>query len=62
MMSSGGFYHSNAVSGVPLSAQLTLLGRVLIYDESGHGPEVTTADVRQSNGVIHVIDKVLLPK
>ncbi|TIV16401.1 MAG: fasciclin domain-containing protein, partial [Mesorhizobium sp.] len=28
----------------------------------GNVAHVTIADVRQSNGVIHVIDKVLLPK
>jgi uncharacterized surface protein with fasciclin (FAS1) repeats len=31
-------------------------------DENGNGATVTIADVEQSNGVIHVIDKVLLPK
>ena len=61
-MSPDGFYHFNAVSGDALSAQLTPSGRVFIYDENGNAAEVTTADVRQSNGVIHVIDKVLLPK
>jgi uncharacterized surface protein with fasciclin (FAS1) repeats len=28
---------------------------------TGNGAVVTTADVYQSNGVIHVVDKVLLP-
>ena len=31
-------------------------------DETGHTATVTIADVTQSNGVIHVIDTVLLPK
>jgi uncharacterized surface protein with fasciclin (FAS1) repeats len=31
-------------------------------DETGGVANVTIADVEQSNGVIHVIDKVLLPK
>ena len=31
-------------------------------DETGGVATVTIADVEQSNGVIHVIDKVLLPK
>lgn len=31
-------------------------------DESGASASVIIADVRQSNGVIHVIDKVLMPK
>ncbi|MEZ5924255.1 MAG: fasciclin domain-containing protein [Hyphomicrobiaceae bacterium] len=37
-------------------------GSVTIEDESGGTAHVTIADVDQSNGVIHVIDKVLLPK
>ena len=34
---------------------------VMITDEKGDVATVTIADVIQSNGVIHVIDKVLLP-
>lgn len=37
-------------------------GKVTVTDESGNVANVTIADVAQSNGVIHVIDKVLLPK
>ena len=33
-----------------------------VYDETGGHATVTTADVYQSNGVIHVVDGVLLPK
>ena len=35
---------------------------VMLMDESGGTANVTIADVIQSNGVIHVVDKVLLPK
>jgi uncharacterized surface protein with fasciclin (FAS1) repeats len=35
---------------------------VYIEDENGNNAIVTIADVNQSNGVIHVIDAVLLPK
>ncbi|HWK68836.1 MAG TPA: fasciclin domain-containing protein [Rhizobiaceae bacterium] len=35
---------------------------IKIKDENGNVATVTIADVDQSNGVIHVIDKVLLPK
>ena len=35
---------------------------VSVTDESGASSTVTIADVNQSNGVIHVVDKVLLPK
>jgi uncharacterized surface protein with fasciclin (FAS1) repeats len=59
--SSDGFYHFNAVSGDALSAQVK--GRNLyIYDESGNASRITISDVNQSNGVIHVINTVLLPK
>src|SRR5215467_10056536 len=34
---------------------------VVLTDEKGGKSRVTTADVRQSNGVIHVVDAVLLP-
>ena len=36
--------------------------KIMIEDETGGMANVTIADVDQSNGVIHVIDKVLLPK
>ena len=35
---------------------------VMVMDESGGTANVAIADVIQSNGVIHVVDKVLLPK
>lgn len=59
--SKDGFYHFQAVSGDALSAQLRG-SHVYIYDESGNASLVTIADVNQSNGVIHVVNKVLLPK
>ncbi|WP_339951838.1 fasciclin domain-containing protein [uncultured Albimonas sp.] len=37
-------------------------GTIMIEDERGDIASVTIADVEQSNGVIHVIDTVLLPK
>lgn len=37
-------------------------GKITVADENGNVANVTIADVDQSNGVIHVIDKVLLPK
>jgi uncharacterized surface protein with fasciclin (FAS1) repeats len=37
-------------------------GKVMVTDEKGGTATVTIADVMQSNGVIHVVDKVLLPK
>lgn len=37
-------------------------GKVMVTDEKGGSATVAIADVYQSNGVIHVVDKVLLPK
>lgn len=37
-------------------------GKVQLWDENGRSAFVTIADVNQSNGVIHVIDAVVLPK
>ncbi|WP_413998242.1 fasciclin domain-containing protein [Flavobacterium sp. W1B] len=49
------------VSGGTLTAWMK--GKKLyITDENGSMSEVTIADVNQSNGVIHVVDAVLLPK
>ena len=37
-------------------------GSIWIKDEKGGMAKVTIADVNQSNGVIHVIDTVVMPK
>lgn len=50
------------VAGGNLYASLDKKGGVWIWDENGGKAMVTIADVNQSNGVIHVIDHVLLPK
>ncbi|MDM0103639.1 fasciclin domain-containing protein [Variovorax sp. J22R24] len=49
------------VAGGTLTAKASG-GKVMVTDENGNTAHVTTADVIQSNGVIHVVDKVLLPK
>jgi uncharacterized surface protein with fasciclin (FAS1) repeats len=48
------------VSGGMLTASMSG-NTVVITDEKGGMAHVTIADVVQSNGVIHVVDKVLLP-
>ncbi len=61
MKDDGGAHMVKTVGGCML--KLSLKGsKVIITDETGATARVTIADVRQSNGVIHVIDKVLLPK
>lgn len=49
------------VSGGTLTAMMKGK-KVMIMDENGGMATITIADVNQSNGVIHVIDSVVLPK
>ena len=49
------------VAGGTLTAMKSSTG-ITVTDEKGGSAKVTIADVYQSNGVIHVVDKVLLPK
>lgn len=49
------------VEGGELVAKANPDGGVTISDTQGNTANVTTADVMQSNGVIHVVDKVLMP-
>ena len=61
IMAGGGKATMKTVSGGTLTAT-SAGGKVMVMDESGGTANVTIADVMQSNGVIHVVDKVLLPK
>lgn len=59
--SKDGYFNMTTLSGDHLSAKPR--GDILyIYDESAMAAKVTISDVVQSNGVIHVVNKVLLPK
>ena len=49
------------VEGEPLTATM-IAGVLTVTDLKGGMAHVTTPDVIQSNGVIHVVDRVLLPK
>lgn len=57
----GGKATLETAAGETLTARLKG-GQVMIGDATGRMATVTIADVNQSNGVIHVIDTVLLPK
>ncbi len=50
------------VSGGKLMAMMNGPRNIVIMDESGNTAHISTYDVNQSNGVIQVIDRVLLPK
>ena len=56
----GGMHIVPTLGGCELKA--TYSGdRIMLEDERGRTINVTIADVKQSNGVIHVVDRVILP-
>jgi len=60
-MAMGGKLTLKTVEGAPLWVGVKD-GKVWVWDEAGHTAQVTISNVRQSNGVIHVVDTVLMPK
>ncbi|MFN3971708.1 MAG: fasciclin domain-containing protein [Gemmobacter sp.] len=56
-----GFVHLQTVSGDALSVQVKG-ANLFVFSESRNIGRITIADVNQSNGVIHVVDTVLVPK
>jgi uncharacterized surface protein with fasciclin (FAS1) repeats len=57
----GGEANLETVAGGTLTAKMDG-DKLVLIDGSGGGAVVTQADVMQSNGVVHVIDSVLMPK
>jgi len=57
----GGAHEVGTVGGCKLTAKYDD-DKVTFTDENGNVATVTIADVAQKNGVVHVIDTVLLPK
>jgi uncharacterized surface protein with fasciclin (FAS1) repeats len=58
----GGKVELTTVQGETLTANVNPDGSVTLTDAKGGTSRVTQADVMQSNGVVHVIDTVVMPK
>ena len=58
----GGTAMLKTVSGGTLTVMMNGMHNIMLKDEGGNMANITTYDVNQSNGVIHVIDAVVLPK
>jgi uncharacterized surface protein with fasciclin (FAS1) repeats len=56
-----GMAHLKTVEGEDLMVKQSGPGKLSVTDAKGDVSGITIADVLQSNGVIHVIDTVLLP-
>jgi uncharacterized surface protein with fasciclin (FAS1) repeats len=59
--SMGGKLMLKTVQGGELTIEKTGDGKLMIVDSKGGKAHITISNVNQSNGVIHVIDGVLLP-
>jgi uncharacterized surface protein with fasciclin (FAS1) repeats len=57
----GGKATLTTVEGEPLMVSDGGMGHLVLTDAKGGMSTITTADVMQSNGVIHVVDTVLMP-
>jgi len=57
----GGMAHLKTVEGEDLMVKQAGPGKLSVTDAKGDVSWITIADVLQSNGVIHVVDTVLLP-
>jgi uncharacterized surface protein with fasciclin (FAS1) repeats len=57
----GGKAVLKTVNGAALTASMNGLHNIVLTDAAGRTAHISTYDVIQSNGVIHVIDTVLLP-
>ena len=62
MIADDGGAHEVGTAGPCTLTATTMDGKVMFTDENGNVATVTQADVVQSNGVIHVVDTVLLPR
>jgi uncharacterized surface protein with fasciclin (FAS1) repeats len=58
----GGMVVMKTVSGGTLTAMMNGMYNIVLKDEGENIANIITYDVNQSNGVIHVIDAVVLPK
>lgn len=58
----GGTAELKTVSGGRLWATMNGPMNIVLKDEAGRWASITTYDVNQSNGVIHVIDRVVMAK
>lgn len=60
--SKNGKYEMKTVNGGKLTASMNGDRNIVLQDEKGNISNISIYDVYQSNGVIHVIDTVVMPK
>ena len=60
--SGGGKAELKTVEGGTLTVTMNGPMNLVVRDEAGGTADISTYDVYQSNGIIHVVDRVLMPK
>jgi uncharacterized surface protein with fasciclin (FAS1) repeats len=61
ILAGGGRATLKTVEGGTLTFMMNGSSNIMVRDDKGDVADITITDVKQSNGVIHVVDKVLLP-
>jgi uncharacterized surface protein with fasciclin (FAS1) repeats len=61
ILAGGGQTELKTLEGGTLTFMMNGSSNIMVVDQKGDKADITVADVTQSNGVIQVIDKVLLP-
>jgi uncharacterized surface protein with fasciclin (FAS1) repeats len=59
--SMGGKFTLKSVQGGALTVEKASADQLIVTDSKGGKANITISNVLQSNGVIHVVDSVLLP-
>jgi len=57
-----GLASMKTVNGQSLTFMMNGMHNITVKDAIGNMSNISTYDVMQSNGIIHVLDKVLMPK
>ena len=57
----GGRVHLRTAEGSDLMARMKGSKNIVLMDELGHTANITVYDVRDRNGIVHVVDRVLKP-
>lgn len=59
--SDDGMFSITTMGGEVLQASINDDGKLILTDEGGHASTIILADMKQTNGMVHVIDSILLP-
>lgn len=60
MLAGHGSFSMQTVDGLPLKATVSN-GKAMVFDVQGNMAQISVANVLQTNGVMHVVDSVMMP-